>query len=358
MAASAIPLWRRLYPLAWLLVLLIAAAISNISYKNQGAALSKPTALCLNNTPCVDSTGAIVINTYNATFTDGLVVSAHFISLDTLTEKITYRLTVGGIGKYSENLGGISIVAGDSFVTLDGTAPVVGIDAVFGSTDGDASSYPFDFHYGTTTVLAFQGTTPTPGRYIPMGFQNTGTTGSFTTAATIIGTDNRTGIYAYTVLAAVARSSTTKFFAVFTAVIQWGLALAYGFLTVDIRFKGKKLEYTVVSAGPALLFALTGLRNAAPGIPAIGIQLDMAGLFFALSVIGVCVVVNIFRFLYEIEPQTPASLPIPSAYQQPPNRPSLPPAKPEYIEMGNPGYRPVQYPTAAASRFWNEQERR
>ncbi|KXS10463.1 hypothetical protein M427DRAFT_73884 [Gonapodya prolifera JEL478] len=307
---ESVPIWRRLFPLLLLILVVIVAAVVNVLYKQQGAALSKPTALCVNNAPCIDSNGVPVVKTYNTTFTDALVISAHFVTIDQVAEKVSYRLTVDGIGKYEGNLGNITLVAGDSYKTFDGTTTTVGLDVSFGATDGDVSSFPFDIHAGSSTVTAFVGKPPAAnGTFIPLGFQNMGTTGSFTSVALILGVDNTPGVYAYQIGVAVGRSSATKFFAIFTAFLQWVITLGYGFITVDIRFRGRKLEFPILAMGPGLLFAMPGIRNAAPNAPPIGTQLDMASLFFALAVIGLCLCANIFRYLWEagIPPSTPAA---------------------------------------------------
>ncbi|KAJ3316919.1 hypothetical protein HDU93_004237 [Gonapodya sp. JEL0774] len=102
---------------------------------------------------------------------------------------------------------------------------------------------------------------------------------------------------------------------------MWGLTLAYGTVTTDIRFKGRKMDLPLVALGAALLFALPNIRNAAPNTPPIGTQLDMGTLFFSIVVVGVCLIVNIFRVVWEISP--PAQ-PKPSVDKEPVEKPRLP----------------------------------
>ncbi|KAJ3340362.1 hypothetical protein HDU93_007087 [Gonapodya sp. JEL0774] len=303
--SSQQPLWRRLLPIGWVLFYIAIVVALNVISIKQGQSELKPKKQCVPNTPCTDANGNDVITTYGNNYADGIVVSAHFVSLDTNAEKISFRLTLDGTGIYANNLNNVTIVAGDTSKTFDLTATSPGVDGTMSSDDGDASAFPFDVHTGTAVVYAFTGLPPaTPGRYIPLGFQVVGFTGAYKAEASILDTDKRTGVFSYNVAIKITRGVTTKLFALLVSAIFWGLSLGYGLLTVDIRFKGRKLDLPILAMGPGLLFAMPIVRNATPSIPPIGTQLDMASLFFGMSVVGLCLINNLFRLLWESSAQT------------------------------------------------------
>ncbi|KXS21202.1 hypothetical protein M427DRAFT_313564 [Gonapodya prolifera JEL478] len=102
------------------------------------------------------------------------------------------------------------------------------------------------------------------------------------------------------------------------AIIMWGLLLGYGLISLDMWFKGRKFEVPFLALGASLLFALPNIRNAAPLAPPIGTQLDMAGLFVGLIAIGGCLIVNMFRVVYEIAPPKPPAVEHPKPAGFPP----------------------------------------
>ncbi|KXS10466.1 hypothetical protein M427DRAFT_37000 [Gonapodya prolifera JEL478] len=298
-------LLRRACPvIAGLFYIAVVIAL-NVVFIKQGQNELKPKGLCANNAYCVDANGNDIVTTYGQTWSDAILVSAHFVSLDVGSEKITFRMTLSGIGKYAANLANVTFVAGDVSKKFDITAVEPGLDATMSATDGDPSTFPFDAHTGDALVYAFIGT-QAPGNYIPLGFQNVGFTGSFTAKAFIQATDPTPNQLRYSVGVNVSRSATTKLFAILVAAVQWGLSLGYGLMTTDIRFKGRKLELPILAMGPGLLFAMPGIRNSTPNAPPIGTQLDMASLFFAMAVIGLCLVSNMIRFLWEASHPAPA----------------------------------------------------
>ncbi|KXS19027.1 hypothetical protein M427DRAFT_181451 [Gonapodya prolifera JEL478] len=73
----------------------------------------------------------------------------------------------------------------------------------------------------------------------------------------------------------------------------------------------RKIEFPFMALCAAPLFSLPNIHNAAPNTPPIGTQMDMATLFFAIVVIGGCLINNIFRAVYD-KPAAKAEEPKPS----------------------------------------------
>ncbi|KXS16696.1 hypothetical protein M427DRAFT_31094 [Gonapodya prolifera JEL478] len=210
---------------------------------------------------------------------------------------------INALGKYFGNLGNVTLIAGDLVKKFDVTSLLPSTDVVV-SGDRDPSSYPFDTYEAQFVVFAVDGPfNSATAKTIPLGLNFFGLVGSYYANADVGQLENEAdGLFAYGVTLTVGRSVTTKFFSLVTGAIMWGLTLAYGLVSTNIRYKGRKLEVPFVALGAALLFAMPNIRNAAPNTPPIGTQMDMATIFFAIVVIGGCLIVNIFRAVYEWAP--------------------------------------------------------
>ncbi|KXS10464.1 hypothetical protein M427DRAFT_48067 [Gonapodya prolifera JEL478] len=285
MASVHVPLWRRLWTVGWLILLAIAAVVANIYYtKDNFAKQNAGNSLCDPNGLCVDSAGNPVINGFNTTFSDGLICNVRFAGIDTTALKISYRLTVWGLGKYA-TLKNISLVGGDTTAKFTGTTAVSGIDVVT-TANVDASFQPVDQYSAAFLIAAFEGNTTQMGARIPIAFIYQGGKGAWFVQNGIIEADVAPN-YSYGLSIIVRRSGTIKFISILSAIVQGATTLLY----LTITTATKKVPAPLVALGVGLLFGLPNL----PGSPSTMVVLT-------LVFIGACTVFNMFRFVYEIQP--------------------------------------------------------
>ena len=151
--------------------------------------------------------------------------------------------------------------------------------------DGTVSDYPFD---GYDAQIAFAATMDNQSVPVSMTFADID---PFFHIAAVSGTyQNSTA----DLTVHVFRSQGTKLLAVFMMVVMWALALSVlggGWILVS---RNRGLVWPALGWMAAILFALAGLRNTAPGTPPIGCVLDYAAFFWseiltAFGVVMVCV---------------------------------------------------------------------
>ena len=149
--------------------------------------------------------------------------------------------------------------------------------------DGTVSDYPFD---GYDAQIAFAATMDNQSVPVSMTFADID---PFFHIAAVSGTyQNSTA----DLTVHVFRSQGTKLLAVFMMVVMWALALSVlggGWILVS---RNRGLVWPALGWMAAVLFALAGLRNTAPGTPPIGCVLDYAAFFWSeiLTAFGVVMV--------------------------------------------------------------------
>ncbi|MFD8703878.1 DUF4436 family protein [Kitasatospora sp. NPDC059648] len=155
---------------------------------------------------------------------------------------------------------------------------------VFSLFDGRVSDYPFDRY---TTVIGFQATVG--GRAVPLviGLAEGDPFFAFRQAGKLTEGD---GI---AVTERISRSRSTLILAWFMMAAMWALALAVLLASRLIVRQRRGIIWPALSWMAATLFALVGMRNAAPGNPPIGTLMDYAAFFWAelLVAVGLTMVV-------------------------------------------------------------------
>jgi hypothetical protein len=96
----------------------------------------------------------------------------------------------------------------------------------------------------------------------------------------------------------IKRSGTVIAFSTFVAVLMWGLSLAVLFLVLSVVLRGRKPELAMFSFMAALLFAFYAVRNSQPNVPPIGVYGDFISFFWAETLVGVCLLVTIFTWVF------------------------------------------------------------
>ncbi|MBV9241862.1 MAG: DUF4436 family protein [Acidobacteria bacterium] len=96
----------------------------------------------------------------------------------------------------------------------------------------------------------------------------------------------------------ISRSSTTLAFSMFVGVLMWLLSLAVLFLTLSVVLRGRKPEIAMFSFMAALLFAYYAVRNTQPLVPPIGVYSDFMAFFWTETLVGACLVVMVFTWVF------------------------------------------------------------
>jgi len=100
------------------------------------------------------------------------------------------------------------------------------------------------------------------------------------------------------------RSATTIGFSIFITILMWILSLAAMLITVQVVVRGREVIPPLIAVMVALLFALPSVRNTQPNVPPIGTRLDVLGLFFNMSIVAICVIVMMLKWVN----QSPAAV--------------------------------------------------
>ncbi|MFJ9844750.1 DUF4436 family protein [Kitasatospora sp. NPDC101155] len=161
----------------------------------------------------------------------------------------------------------------------------IGSSAVtFSLFDGRVSDYPFD-HYGA--IIGFRATAG--GRSVPLviGLEEGDPFFAFKQTATL---NEGNGV---AVTERISRPRSTFILAWFMMAAMWALALAVLLAAWLIVRQRRGIIWPALGWMAATLFALVGMRNAAPGYPPIGSLLDYAAFFWAelLVAVGLTMVV-------------------------------------------------------------------
>ena len=146
---------------------------------------------------------------------------------------------------------------------------------------GTVSDYPLDRY---TAVLQFIGMLG--DRHVPL-FVRLREADPFFNASV-----RATGTYPYVVRYSVrvSRSRGTLIFAWFIMVAMWALALSVLGGALDLISRGSGVVWPALGWMAATLFALVGMRNAAPGSPPIGSLIDYAAFFWAEAIVTVSLI--------------------------------------------------------------------
>ena len=147
--------------------------------------------------------------------------------------------------------------------------------------DGVVTDYPFDRY---NAVMAWAATTPDGGA-LPV------VTGMKIVDPFFAAREEgvRAQSQAFAVDARFSRSRGTFILAWFMMAAMWTLSLAVLGSTIVLVRRRRGLVWPALGWMAATLFALVGLRNAAPGSPPIGSLIDYVAFFWAEAIIAACV---------------------------------------------------------------------
>ncbi|MEV1081383.1 DUF4436 family protein [Streptomyces sp. NPDC050211] len=196
----------------------------------------------------------------------------------------TLQLTATAHGKYSDGSGlpvkDITLIttAPDDNTLLfkaDSTAWLKEISLPL--TEGTLSDYPFDRYAASLAVGAMVGHEPVP---VTLRFRDQDP--AFVVTPHQTGYEEEVAI----VVADVKRSRSTFILAWFMIVAMWAVALAVLVACWLVVRQGRGLLWGALGWMAGSLFALVGLRNAAPGNPPNGSLLDYTAFYWAEALIA------------------------------------------------------------------------
>ncbi|MGW6913043.1 DUF4436 family protein [Kitasatospora sp. NPDC054939] len=150
--------------------------------------------------------------------------------------------------------------------------------------DGTVTDYPFDRHH---FALAFAATDATGA--VPLGVVFADADPFFLVHPT--STPNSAGATVLT--GTVTRARSTFILAWFMIAAMWALALAV-LAGAEVLLRGRQgMVWPPLGWMAATLFALIGMRNAAPGSPPIGSLIDYVAFFWAEGIIAASLAVTV-----------------------------------------------------------------
>ena len=164
----------------------------------------------------------------------------------------------------------------DSVALVKGTTPTPQ-NFTFALDGGPASDYPLDT-YGTIISLT---ATAANGDYIPVSMDFSNDDPFFEMHPTGYVANPESAGFQFE----ISRALGTWILVWFMIAIMWALALAVFAGALVLVRKHEGLVWPALGWMAATLFALVGLRNAAPGSPPIGSVMDYAAFFWAEGII-------------------------------------------------------------------------
>ncbi|CAO3638920.1 unnamed protein product [Cunninghamella echinulata] len=160
---------------------------------------------------------------------------------------------------------------------------------------GDPGRYPFDYYQEILHFGFFPNHTLTNGitTHISAYGAQTGWDVAFN-----IRTD--TNGY-FTLETSITRNYVTKGFSLFVMILSWVLSLCQFFICAQALVRNREMIPQIIALPATLLFALPSLRNVQPGIPPIGIFLDMAGFFWNMALVAISLLICCLMFIFQYE---------------------------------------------------------
>ncbi|MER7757350.1 DUF4436 family protein [Kitasatospora sp. NPDC097643] len=150
--------------------------------------------------------------------------------------------------------------------------------------DGTVTDYPFDRHH---FAVSFEASDPTGA--VPVGVVFADADPFFVVHPTSTPSDSGATV----LTGGVTRARSTFILAWFMIAAMWALALAVLAGAEVLHRGGQGMVWPSLGWMAATLFALVGMRNAAPGSPPIGSLIDYLAFFWAEGIIAASLVVTV-----------------------------------------------------------------
>lgn len=109
----------------------------------------------------------------------------------------------------------------------------------------------------------------------------------------------------------IKRPTTSMLFCIFLILLMWFMSISILNLSYDILVQKREIEPVLLTLGPAMLFALPGIRDSQPGIPLIGCLSDVLGFFWNIFITATSTIVIVYAYTLRWSPhQLDRSVPI------------------------------------------------
>lgn len=100
----------------------------------------------------------------------------------------------------------------------------------------------------------------------------------------------------------IRRPTTSIIFCVFLILLMWLMSISILNLSYDILVQKRTIEPVLLTLGPAMLFALPGIRDAQPGVPEIGCCADVIGFFWNIFITAASTIVIVYSYTLRWSP--------------------------------------------------------
>lgn len=226
---------------------------------------------------------------------DGIEVEGRLISVDTTKESATVRfdpspsgsfvqtpsasLLARGIVLYTNTVNGSlahTYRAGNFMDPFEESVPL----------QGDTSTYPFHHLKVEIDALAATAGGVSSGKPVRLRMHISSDLAGYRISPRSIvreGTLLQIALHVDPSWAAV-------FFATFSMVMMWALAVAAIVVTVTLLARRRRFEGSFTTFLAALLFAFPTVRDALPGIPPVGVLFDYAAFFWAEAIVALALI--------------------------------------------------------------------
>jgi hypothetical protein len=242
---------------------------------------------------------ATTSKTYNETATDdGIKVISDVVALDPFNRQMKIKFMVKGQGVYHPSKDGSSAISRPVTVEYDSNI----VDYIQNEQQktqyflanldgGDPNEYPFDVYYFDRYIIRAHNN----GTEVPLSMKQTGTLQGWKFVFKISnGGQGSSSTLKLSIKA--TRSSTTYAFSILLFSVMWLLSCG-AFLLTMCYITFDFLEPPLIAILGTMLFALPAVRNTQPGAPPIGCILDVAGLFWNMTLVSVCVFALMCKFI-------------------------------------------------------------
>jgi len=181
----------------------------------------------------------------------------------------------------------------------------MGVQAVTVKFNGDASWFPFDVYKGEIIINAQVGSDSSNGSCVDdlnMMPAVLGSVQGFVIQSDVTpGYDEtKPGNKDYSTVIVKFTAKRTKVaigFSVLIFFVMWMLSLIVCLIAFVVWKSGRRTELGLCSVSSGLLFALPRIRDAQPGIPKMGIMMDMVGYVWNVLLVAVCLISLLTNYL-------------------------------------------------------------
>jgi len=168
------------------------------------------------------------------------------------------------------------------------------VDVSFSLYNGNAADYPFDSHDMLIELYA-DATGDGQAEAVPLDITFSGSVPGY--HVEVEKTKESQALFTQATVE-VSRSAAVTVFSCFIMFVMWALAISVLLMLLTVLFRKQKIEIAMYGFMSTLLFAFYALRNGQPNVPPIGVFSDVVSFFWAEILVGGCLIVSVFAFIF------------------------------------------------------------